>query len=171
MKTKSIRLAAILTVALSGCYAQLEENSIVISHPLAVPGAPAGGSVTVPSVNFEVGDVEVDAGDKESKLSLSTATLTAGSATLGGITSATLTIAPPDGSTLEPVTLTYDKNRDGAAGATLVLKRGAEEANLLPYLASKRLQLAIELAGDAPSTSWTADLDLDFHLLGKVKIP
>jgi hypothetical protein len=175
MTTPSIRLAAVLAVALTGCYAQLEESSLVISQPLGVtvPGAAAAGDVTLPTITFQVGDVTVDAGDTDSKLVLTTASLvmTAGTTDFSGVTGAALTVTPPAGSSLQPVTLTYDRTRDGPAGTTLTMKRGAEEVNLLPYLEAQSLLLDVSLSGAAPTTAWTADLDLDFHLLGKVTFP
>ena len=175
MRTLSLRIGALLALA-SGCYAQIDEPTLVLSRSLPeVPGAPVAGAITLPAIDFSVGDLSVDETDAHSRLSLTSPSVvmtSAGGDDFGGIQSASLRILPPAGSSLEAKTLaSYDRSNDGQAQRTLLMKGVAGEVNLLPYLRASSLRLEISASGVAPGTPWTSDLELDLHLLGKITFP
>jgi hypothetical protein len=174
----TIRTAPLLAAAAllaSGCFAQLEEKSLVIRRPLGytIPGATSAVSLDLPDVVFDVGDITIDGSSKDSQLTIKTATLIlpgGASATFSGITDGVLEVTAPNDPSLPAVALTYDKARDGPAGTTLVMS-GNPDANVLAYLQQKTLAMHIKLNGQAPIEAWTADLAIDFYLLGKIRFP
>jgi hypothetical protein len=171
MTTRTAPLLAAAALLAAGCYAQVEEKSLVIRRPIGYTIDAA--SLTIPKVTFDVGDLTIDGNSKDSQLTLKTATLIlpgGSSASFSGITSGVIKVSAPNDTSLAPVSLTYDQARDGPAGTTLVMS-GSPDTNVLPYLQQKTLSLDIELNGQAPTTAWTADISIDFFLLGKIRFP
>jgi hypothetical protein len=199
MKTTTIRFAALLAVALSGCYAQLEEDTIVITNPIAdangnrltIPGVPIGGTLPAIEFPFEVGEITIDEKMKESRLSLRSAALVmeTGTGNFEGVSSATLTISAPTDPSLPPLVARYDRSRGDQPetmtcppatptsppcpeGQPLIRLTPEGDVNLLSYLEASRLQIGFTLTAETvPTADWTGSLDLNFHILGKVTFP
>ena len=175
MTTRTAPFLAAAALLAAGCYAQVEEKSLVIRRPLGytVDAATSSVSLDLPDVNFDVGDITIDGNSKDSQLTLKTATLilpNGAAASFSGITGGVLEVSAPNDRSLAPVSLTYDKARDGPADRTLVMS-GSPDTNVLPYLQQKTLSMHIRLVGQAPTTAWTADIAIDFYLLGKIRFP
>lgn len=173
MNTQTIRLAAVLALALTGCYAQLEDKSVVIRGP--IPVAVPNGTLALPPFSFDVGDITVDQKAKDSSLKLRSATIVVPDSQpetfFNAVTEAKLVITAPADPTLPAVTLTYAQVAGALPGRSLKLADG-EGTNLLPYLQGKALTVTITITGTGAANSPTDNnLDLEFDLLGKVTFP
>jgi len=198
---KNLTIPALFLAAQLGCYAQLDNSSITMTHSLCsggsncIPGGPGvplsviqiGGQNTF-NVPFgdqpllqhanSLGPVSVN-----SSLLLNDAAFvmkTAG-ASFSGVDSITLLAAlqPPATPGADPCATasncvaiaSYDKTRDGAADQQLVLKGNG--ADLLNYINATTHDLIVQIqaSGFAPNTSWNADVAMDMALTARANFP
>ncbi len=198
MKTTWSGFAAVCALALSGCYAQLEEKTLVVTNPIqtangpiTIPGIDIG--VTLPAIAFvfDLGDITVDESTKDSKLSVNSASLvmSTGNGDFEGISIATLAILSPGDPSLTPLRLTYERSRGDRpdtltcppttptsppclAGQPVIRLKPVEEVNLLSYVQAKQLRMELTLSVErTPTQAWTGAVELDLNVLAKVTFP
>jgi len=191
---------ALILLPLLGCFAQVENDSIVLTHNLCGTGTncvPGGGAplslITVSGSNT----FTVDFGDQPllepttevGPASLTTSLILNGAAfdmetsgaNFSGVTSVQLVVAPrtstgpgddPCASVTCPTIASYNAATDGAADQHLPLRgNGSDLVNFIDQ-SSHSLIIEIKAQGTAPSSpSWNADVSMDMALKSRAKFP
>ena len=197
---RNSKAIALLIGPLVGCYAQLENPSISVSHPLCtgntncIPGGPgvplsvtpAGGNTfTVPfgdqpllKPSSSLGPATLNTSLLMNRATFDMRTAGADFMNVDSVTlRAALQPANPPGS--DPcatasncVTIaTYVKSTDGTANQQIVLKGNGSD--LVNYInnTSHDLTIQIQATGFAPNTPWNADVSMDMALKARANFP
>jgi hypothetical protein len=150
---------AALTASALGCGATVEVPRICFSEAgLAVPGSPAGGTVTSPRFTVDVGSqiplLRTNTSGADLRVTSVTITPAGSSPDLSGIQTATVQAQPTAGPAVDVVSY----QRVATAPAPTALALDGDTVNLIPYLVSGRAILDFTLSGQPPRASWTADV-------------
>ena len=198
---RSSRVPALLAALLTGCFAQLEDQSVIVSRPLCngAPCVPGGSGVDLNAALKASGynTIKLSFGDQpllNSSTSIGPATVTTSlllnqgqfamktAGDFSQVQSLTLLAAPRmsnggddpcAGATPTcPTLAAYSKATDGTATQTLVLK--GTGVDLLPLINATTHDLIIEITatGQAPSQAlWDADASIDMAMKARANIP
>src|SRR2546426_708826 len=193
---RNLKAISLLVIPLLGCYAELDNPSITISHNLCggtsncMPGAMALNLIQISGQNT----FTVDFGDQpllKPSSQLGPATLNTSltlngaavqlqntsSGNFNGVSSIKLYSAPSATTdcraTGSNCTLLadYDQARDGIANQTLTLKsQGVDLINLISSSAHT-LDLQLNASGTGPGGAWNADVSMDMALTSRANFP
>jgi len=193
---RNLKTIALLLLPLFGCFAQLEDQTVTVSHNLCggatncMPAALPLGLIQVSGSNT----FTVNFGDQpllKPSSDLGPATLNT-SLILGGagvqlqnpasgdftqVQTISLLIAPTSGvdcsSAGSNCTLVadYDKTRDGTANQSIVLK--GHSVDLIQYISTTThsVQLQLQATGTGPNNAWNADVSMDMALKARANFP
>ncbi len=197
---RSSRVPALLAALLTGCFAQLEDQSVTISRPLCngapcVPGGGANLNTALQASGYNT--FRISFGDQpllKSSTSVGPATVTTSlllnqaqfdMTTAGGnfqqVSSLTLLAAPrmsagsgddPCATATCPTLAVYTQATDGTANQTVVLKGNG--VDLIPLINATTFELIIEITatGQAPSPAlWDANASMGMALKARANIP
>jgi len=161
---------AFLASSALGCGGTVEIPRICFKQAdLAVPGSPAGGSVTSPSFSIDLTNqiplLRTNTSDTDLRVDQVTITPVAGTTPdLSGIQTATMQAQPATGPAQEVVRY----QRDPAAPPPTAIVLDGDTVNLQPYLVAGRANLSVTLTGQPPVTGWTADVETCLHATASV---
>ena len=197
---RSSKVPALLALLLAGCFAQLEDQSVIISRPLC-SGAPCapGGSANLNTVLQASGynTFRVSFGDQpllKSSTTIGPATVSTSlilnqaqfdMKTAGGdfqqVTGLTLLAAPrmstgsgddPCATASCPTLAVYSQATDGPAMQTVVLRGNGSDLVSLIDPATHELIIEIQASGQAPSPAvWDADVSMGMALKSRANYP
>jgi hypothetical protein len=192
--------AICLLIPMLGCYAQLENPSILLTHNLCggttncMPGGAMLGLLQVSgqnTFNVDFGNQPLlkptsDLGPTTLKtaIALNSAEFDLqpqAGADFSGVNSVSLLAAinPPGTPGGDPcatasnctVIADFDKTRDGAANQKLVLRsKGIDLINLINQT-NHQLMLEIQATGNGPGTNWNADVSMDIAVTSRANFP
>jgi len=182
---------------LAGCYAQVEDPNVSLTHdlcpqatPLCIPGGSASLSLVnlVPEITVGLGSSTLLSGTTTSAgpvtlnntLILNDAVLTlvapASGADFSGVTSVTLSAIANNDTSCTVATdcttiATYDQSTDGVAGKTLPLKGSG--VNLISITGGgSELALSVRANGTAPAAAmWAGTVTLDMSVKARGSFP
>jgi hypothetical protein len=193
---RNLKTIALLLLPLFGCFAQIEDQSVALSHNLCggttncMPGSMPLGLIQISGQNT----FTVNFGDQpllQPSSALGPATLNTSlilngaamqlqspaSGNFNNVATIDLFVAPTsttDCSTSGNCTLLadFDRTRDGTANQTIVLK--GHDVDLINYIStsSHSLELQFQATGTTgPSNSWNADVSMDMALKARANFP
>lgn len=155
-------------------YGKVDAPSVKITQTFgAISGLPTPSQpVDVPPVSFtfDIGEIIVGEGDQDSSLTLNEATLSivnpsTTTVNFEGIDRLTLSVT----SGTQDVTIAeYVQGSVPATKSITLVPTGS--VNLIPYLSQKKLSVKVSGRGIPPGplgTSWTPQLELDFHVIAQ----
>jgi hypothetical protein len=192
---RNLKAISLLLFPLLGCFAQLENPSINVAHNLCggstncMPGGLPLNLIQVAGQNtFSVNFGDQPLLKPSSQLgptTLKTSLILSGAAVqlqnpTSGDFAAVLNVsllAAPTATTDCKVAgsnctllADYDRNRDGPAGQTIVLK--GQGVDLISYISTTHvLQLQLQAGGQGPANAWNADVSMDMALKSRANLP
>jgi hypothetical protein len=188
--------AITLLLPLFGCFAQVENPAITLTHNLCggstncMPGALPLGLIQISGQNtftVDFGDQpllqpssEVGPATLNTSLVLGSGAVQLQSAASGdfaNVQTVSLLAAPTPTTDCQSagsnctVLADYDRTRDGAANQSLVLK--GRSVDLINYIstASHSLDLQLQATGTGPASAWNAEVSMDMALKSRAKFP
>jgi hypothetical protein len=192
---RNLKAISLLLLPLFGCFAQLENPDIALTHNLCgdtttcMPGNAPLGLMQITGQNT----FTVDFGDQpllQPSTSIGPATVNTSLILSGGaiqlqnaasgdfsqVTAITLYAAPSSTTDCSAagsnctVLADYDRTRDGAANQTLVL-RGRSVDLITLISTSHSLELQLQAAGTGPANAWNADVSMDMAMKARANFP
>jgi hypothetical protein len=156
-------LLVLLSAALAGCdplfFAEIEERRICFEQLQAVDAAPPIGFQTVSwedTLDLSDGIPGLENGAVTGDIRLLGARV-AGSTSLAGVSSASVTVVAPD----RPAARVASYTRPASVPDPNVISlEGSPGVNLLDYLRSTSLGFRIDLSGSPPTTAWQAAVEV-----------
>jgi hypothetical protein len=198
---RNLRAIALLLTPLMGCYAQLENPSVTMTHPLCPAGTDCvpGGSSSLSVIQVSgTNTFVVDFGDQpllQSSSEIGPATvktslilnqalfdMTTSGADFTGVNTIQLLSAPRESTgpgddpcappTSCPILAAYDSSTDGTANQRIVLRGNGSDLISLIDPTTHRLVIEIQASGQAPSPPlWSADVSMDMALTSRADFP
>jgi hypothetical protein len=193
---RNLKIIALLLLPLLGCFAQIEDQSVALSHNLCggatncMPGALPLGLIQISGQNT----FTVNFGDQpllQPSSSLGPATLntslilngagvrlqSSASGDFKNVATISLLAAPAattdcsaSGSNCT-LLADYDRNRDGTADQSIALR--GHDVDLISYISttSHSVQLQFQATGTGPGSTWNADVSMDMALKARANFP
>jgi hypothetical protein len=192
---RNLKAISLLLLPLFGCFAQVENPDIAVSHNLCggttncMPGALPLGLIQVSGQNT----FTVDFGDQpllqpstavgpatvNTSLILSSAGIQLQNSASGDFSQvATINLLAAPSSTTDCSTAgsnctllaDYDRTRDGAANQSIALRGRAVDLIALMGT-SHALNLQLQATGTGPANAWNADVSMDMAMKARANIP
>lgn len=193
---RNLKIIALLLLPLLGCFAQIEDQSVALSHNLC------GGNTNCMPAALPLGLVQIS-GQNTFTVNFGDQPLLKPSSNLGPATLNTSLILNGAGVRLQnsasgdfknvatisllaaPAATTdcsasgsnctlladYNQTRDGIADQSIVLK--GHDVDLISYISttSHSVQLQIQATGTGPGNAWNADVSMDMALKARANFP